>query len=234
MGFFGKLFNWFSGRGWKETEQIQAEQQAVEQERIERQKVEDVQYGVDKSEEPKPQEIVKPEPVQTERPKTPLEQEQEAQKKKLAQMPSRSSVEKQINPDVVNQVNVAGKSFNMNELSNYYKDIYTKNAKLNDPDILNVLIENRGQLQHRFEAKFVFYDEKGYNAELKVSGILVEHTTLIYTLIPMDRQIDYFSSLLADALTQFEEIYGAIGGSISKPVREKTRITEITRDVTFV
>lgn len=245
MGFFNKLVNWVTGKGWKENYQLQ--QEKVKEEQAETNDVaEDHQYPKEEGyaaappqkEEPKQRSLF---PFGEDKPKeeavpTPQEKEMKKAVSALEKFPLKADVERKIDSATVNRVDMGTISQDIAQLRPSYERIFTDGAKLSDPDILNILIQNRQQLQHRFSAEFRIYGKiQGEIGVITVSGILFEHTSHIYNFLRIGQDVDKstFGQLMDQAISSFETTFGAIGGSKENRLNHNDRITDIVASVTF-
>lgn len=241
MGFFTKLKNFFTKGKWAETEELETPVETLEQKRQELEKAEEKQY----KEEPKRIEVQEEQP-KDKKPigirvpdKTTKKETTEIEKavKQYGKVPTVSSIEKGINPEGQNKINVSQNQLGeMGQLRPQYTQIFSENAKLTDPDILEVLFKGRQQLQHRFTAIItVFIDGKTANA-LEVVGILIEHTGMTHNYITAGMQIDsapQLDMMLEELGNAFKSNFGAIEATLKGKNTYKGSITSVDIDVTF-
>lgn len=228
MGFLTKAWNWVRGKGFKE------EKEEVEQEIIKQ--TERIEEPTTKRKEIKEERKIKEEEKKEEKiilTKEKEKSEMEKFRERIKRQPLKKEIEGKINKEIVNRINITQTQGDIGKLKPLYTEIFTKDAKLTDPDILDVLIDNRKQLQHRFEATFTIFYEKGIAGTMRTTGILIEHTNDIYRYITIGQEIDYLTEALEAAQNHFEQNYGAIGGNIKVEVTKKIKITNIEIDVSY-
>ena len=188
MGFFNKAWNFMRGKGWKDNDiQEQPVFDTVQEEQLK--KVEDTQYKkpdiVEDVEQKDLTEQFKQEIADIKREEDKIEsldniEEQRAQQnefnkvvKKFESSPKVSEFTSGLNNEVVNSQSIMPTS-NLGQLKPIYSKLLTENGKLNDPDILDILIENRMKLQHRFSAEFILVGAKnGEIARMPIQGSLI-------------------------------------------------------------
>lgn len=234
MGFWNKLKRWILGKGFQE-EEIQPIQpiETIEQPIIYKTEQETI--------EPQKEQI-----ISTEKPKsikettiTPMpesRQQFETAIKKIRSKPKISTIQQKIRPTGTNTVTFEPQDTNINSLRPIYTKLFTDNAKLNDPDILEVLFQGRNQLQHRFSTTIDVWVDGKYANSLLIVGTLVEHSSIINEKIWLGLQIDsppQLDSLLKELGTLFMERFGAINFSLSSTNMFKGKITNIIPTTTF-
>lgn len=233
MGFFNKLWNLIRGRGFSE-EEIKTET-ATEPKPITTTETTKPEPKTEKPTETTKQETRKPE-TETKPTgiKPPKKDEIQKATETYAKHPSKAEIEKKIKPEGVNRITIEQQSFaDIGQLKPKYEQIFTENAKLTDPDILNVLIENRQQLQHRFQAEFIIELNGAYAGTLTVAGILMEHMGYIHNYLNIGQQLESeLKTYLEQVLKGFESTFGAIGGNVVT-VKEFGTITDIKKDLTY-
>lgn len=230
MGFFNKLWNWVRGKGYQETQEEEIIKQPSEP--IETTPIQEPIQEAQQIEEPQ-KETQKTTIQKTRTIKEESDQEIEKFKQNLQGKPLKKDIEAKIDREQINKLNIQTVMTDIGELKPLYTKIFTDNAKLEDPDILNILIQNRKQLQHRFEATFKIYDKNGQVGELRTSGILIEHTNGLYKFVNEGQEIDYLREALEAAQSYFEQNYGAIGGNVNVTTNKKIKVTGINIDVTY-
>lgn len=103
-----------------------------------------------------------------------------------------------------------------------------------DQALIDVLIENRGKLQHRFTAEIIIYTTSGQGS-MAIDGILAEHMSSIYDFIQVGATYtsEELKSAMNQALRFFEKQYGSIGGSINPPLETKSTVQDVQIKMTF-
>lgn len=234
MGFFTKLKNWFTGKGWTENE-ITEEPPKPSYEEVEQQQYQTQQPQQTEETETKQTQELR-EPIKLPQ-KTEQQKEIETAIRKYESKPKVKQIEKGINEDGENRINVSQNQFgDMSNLKPQYTKVFTENAKLNDPDILNVLFQGRQQLQHRFTAEIKVDVDGKYANTLEVRGILIEHTGMTYNFVNVGMQIDsppQLDKLLQELGSAFESNFGAINSGLKTTNMHKGQITNIQIEVTF-
>lgn len=118
-------------------------------------------------------------------------------------------------------------------LRNSSISVIDKNGNV-DTALLDILIENRRKLQHRFTATIEIITDKS-KGSMEIAGILAEDCDDIYNYINTGET--YSSQELKErmqqAMVHFEQTYGSIGGMIIPPNEEKSTITGIDIKLTF-
>ena len=70
-------------------------------------------------------------------------------------------------------------------------DLINQNGKLNDPQILKILVDNRHKLRDRFNAKVTIFTDKGEQLlSMSVFGILPEEIQIAYDVYPVGTKVD--------------------------------------------
>lgn len=221
MGFFSKLWNAVRGRGFKETEDIaKAEEAALLRKQFEA--AEDAQY---------PTQIEEKEPevpqVEQEIPQAVEQVSNQAVDNTIENIRRErepiTNLTRQLNNNIVGQAPVP-----VSENLNVYRTTYEKlfSEKVQDRELVQILIENRERLRHRFSINIIIMDDQGTAGNLQVSGVLPEEGNLIREYIKEGQETQYLSSVLASALGAFKSQKGAIGGSFNA-YREKVTIKAI-------
>lgn len=131
-------------------------------------------------------------------------------------------------------------SDNLNDYSNVYEDVLKdgmisveKNGK-QDNELIQVLIENRRRLQHRFAVKIEIATDQGA-AGIEIIGLLAEDASEIYNYVTPGQT--YTSEELKTVLNQFKdkmtEKYGCIGGEAYAPASGKCIVRDMEATVSF-
>lgn len=151
-------------------------------------------------------------------------------------MPKVKNYTNLINNKVLNRVQFQPTS-DLNQLRPLYEKLITTNGKLDDPEIMNILIENRNKLQHRFNAEFTLKGEKnGVIAKIYVQGVMLEQSHAIYEYFSIGESVN--TTTLGEKCSEFtsfmRENYGAIGGSSeTKMPKKEDKINDIIVEVDF-
>ena len=196
MGFLKKAWNWITGKGYLEDEEIQlkkAEQQeqseALERaETLEPKQREEIQEQTQTIEtqpeirtEEKP---IKPKPTTT--PKS-IEETTNATKR-FQQSGNIAQAQERLSGDRINEITFTPTN-DLNSLRNTYENLLRKSRisttdKYGNEDkaLIDILIENREKLQHRFTAEITIHTNKG-QATMSIDGILAEHLNGLYDYI---------------------------------------------------
>lgn len=245
MGFFTKLRNLITGKGWQETEQIQQDNKLFEETKKALEQAEDIQKEniiqegktneqIKKEQEDitkKLEELKKEteEPIQTEqkityKEKTPIGKLQEQMKTK----------------EELNTIKFTPSS-NLGETGNVYRELLKKSVislKLQDGTIdnamLDLIIQNRQKLRHRFSAVINITTEQGTGV-LELDGVLAEEVKDIYKFINIGRTYtsNEMRTQMQEAMKYFNNTYGTIGGSLVLPGGGKTTVQSIDVQLTF-
>ena len=131
-----------------------------------------------------------------------------------------------IDNSVVNETSV-NVNVNLGELKPYYTKLFSENAKLNDPQILEILIENRHKLKNRFNHEIKLYEKGKIVGMVNISGVLIEDLKDTYMFVNEGQTIDYLSQVLPLIEQHFKSQHGAIGGSSTTFNIKKVTIDEI-------
>lgn len=231
MGFFAKLKNWFSGKGWTDDEIIEVQQEPVtkQYEDVEEKQYEDTEETPEVLiREDKEPTIGRATTLQVEKPKSEIEKAVDKYEKK----PMMKKAEEKLDTEKVNIVQIPTIPSDLSQVRPYYDRLLTENAKLGDPEILDILVEQRGKLQHRFSIDIKVFLNGKDAGDLKVNGVLIEHSSIIHNVLRIGEKTEYLQEQLNILASQFENEFGAIGTSVS--VRDqKGTITDIQVNVTF-
>lgn len=240
MGFFKKLWNFVSGKGWQDEEELLKKQ-------------EEQQYEEDRKEKLREAESLKPD-IQEERivsQERPIKQQQKPTLPKKSEevenariryegKGSLTKVQERLFPQTVGTIDFQPTS-DMGILKGVYNKLIEKSTispydKNGNPDqaLIDVLIENRNKLQHRFTAEIRIVTDGG-EGYMSIDGILAEHLNGIYDFIQIGAT--YTSQELQEAMNQaqayFEKQYGSIGGNIRPPMNKKVTVQDLQIRMTF-
>lgn len=233
MGFFNKLWNWMKG---KEFEDSQNEYGEIRQ-RDDYDEIENRQYSnendIKEQQEEKQLRLLKEEPEEEPEEINDVKQEIKKVEERIKRNPTVKSVVERINQEGVNNIKNIKFDGNLGELKPIYQKIFTENAKLNDSDILDVLIENRDKLQHRFVIRIEVYSREGIAGTLVVNGILIEHAQEINDILRIGMEIDYLREIFEQYLDYYKNNYGAISGDFEININKKFTISDIRIDASF-
>lgn len=237
MGFFNKLWSWVRGNGFTEEPKQQEAQQTKEEPRFEEPPL--PPRREETTPEPEPVRTTEPERKVTPKPVTPVKQESDFDKqlreveRQLAGKPALRDIEGKINPDTLNSVGVQERLLDLSHVRPYYAQLFQENAKITDPEITEILIQNRDKLRHRFTIEYTFFDTNGEVAKLTIIGGLVEDAQHIHNLVKIGITYEYFKETLDTAINSFRMNFGALEGNHNYTDLKPVTITDIKTDVTF-
>lgn len=233
MGFFRKLYNFVTGKGFKEDEVQKVEEVMPVETKIST--VEPTQPRVkeeEQTEERQPRKtIIGTIPTKKDE-RTELERATDTYKK----LPKRRDVESKIRSEGVNTITKKQHEPLNSNNRNDYIDLFSKDAKLTDPDILNVLIEGRHSLQHRFVIKAKFFLGGKEANILTINGALVEHAPAIEDIAQIGtveiNSPPELHQLQNSIISFFRDVFGAIDGSYTDN-HLKGKLTGIEYEYSF-
>lgn len=232
MSLWTRLKNLFTGKGWQETTTEPEEELNEIIKETPEEKAEEQQYTIKETKKetttPKEKTAQKTTPKKIKEKETP---EIRKAVQKYQEKPTIKSVETKLKPNIVNTINIPITQ-SLNEITPHYQKILTENAKLNDNDILNVLIEHREQLQHRFTITIWIELDQKQAGKLEIQGALIEHSNLVYEHINIGQKIEYLTEILNNLGNEFQHRYNSIGATPTVAI-EKGEVTNITAEVSF-
>lgn len=227
MGFINKLWNLVRGKGFKEEEKIE-------------EKITDIEKELRNAEdiiEPKKKVIVKKEEkkIEIEKPKGIEKIERRYKRKETL-----TTVQNKLRKGITGETAFTPTN-DMGQLRGVYNKLLKKSTistqdKYGNEDeaLIEVLIENRRKLQHRFTAEILIKTTKG-EGRMSIDGILAEDISGIYNYIQIGGTYTSQEIKIAmnNAMAYFEKQYGSIGGSIQAPLETTSVITDIEVKMTF-
>jgi len=250
MGIFKKIWNFVTGKGFQDEEK--------EQEiKIKEQNIQEQLEQAENLQEPTQETTTQQKEEQITEPTTPQKQETTTQTQTKI-IPSKANQEtqqatqrfkgsgsiteaqKKLQGNRINQITFTPTN-DLSTLKNTYQKLLQKSQisttdKYGEEDqaLIDILIENREKLQHRFSAEIIIITNGG-KGSMYIDGILAEHLNSIYDHIQIGAT--YTSQELKEAMTetykQLERQYGAIGGNINPPLEKKSTIQSIEINMTF-
>lgn len=237
MGFFGKLTNWFRGKGWKETEEIQREE---EEKRREEERKREISEGLEAAKEVEQTKARREKTKIRETERTEEERKEERRKatefehavKEYNKKGQLKTYEDKLDKTTINKIEFEPTP-ELGQYRNTYKQLLMSKAKLDDPEILDILIENRNKLRHRFSATITIYTNTGeIAAEIAIEGLLIEELSLLDTYFTEGQKTEYLSEDISAFTSDFETRYGLIGTQ-SKVHKEKCVIGQKRVQIDF-
>lgn len=192
MGFFGKLFNFVRGRGWQETEEINKAKELADKLDSAKDAASQIQQetAIEQEQERIKEVAELPETRETQTVLSGPDKEAEEAVKQIRRAPEAKQFTDKIDPNIVNEFEIEGKLETINDLRPYYNNALSANGKLDDPDVLKILIENREKLRHRFHTVFKVYATDGTLAgELNITGLLLEDASGIRNFVEEGQHI---------------------------------------------
>lgn len=227
MGIFDKLTNFLAGKGWKDKEKPKEEERPLEEIIDEDEKEEEKEgksktaiklskeiekkkkKEEKKTEKKKKKEEKTEETKETEKKEKKEEKKKEKETKKEAKKEIKQKIKKiEAKPrkaEIITKIVSEGVTrtqpqdipqiIGLSGLRNTYEQLLK--PKLNDPEIMEVLIANRRQLQHRFTTEINIIDTEGATAgTLKLIGILPEDLGFITEKIEIGNKIAISSFII--------------------------------------
>lgn len=199
------------------------EQLTKKEERKEPDRTETVEKPVTKPKEPeeKPEEKEKEEPEKIEMPKT---------------SGTVKELETKIKPEGVNEVEIKTTELNLNHFEPIYRKLFSDNAKLADPQIIDVLIRHRKELRNRFVITVTPVGSDGQEiTEIKLYGILPEEIGPIYDLVGTeDTKSSIIYNLKTTLTNYFREQNIKIGEPLDSPDPDtRVKLTNIHVKASF-
>lgn len=240
MGFFKKLWNFVSGKGWQEEEELKKvqEEEYKQTQRDSLREAENLKQEEEIREIPKEEIKEKPKPqIKT----TPKQQEEVTQAtKRYTQSGSLAKVQERLTEGTIGTIDFTPTS-DMGVLKGVYNNLLKKSTisttdRFGNEDnaLIDILIENRNKLQHRFTAEIQIITDGG-NGFMSVDGILAEHLNGIYDYLQIGGTYtsQELQTAMQNALSYFEKQFGSIGGNIRPPMNKKVTIQDIQIKMTF-
>lgn len=248
MGFFNKLWNAITGKGWQEEtleEKIQEtkgkEIIPIKQEKEikeEEAKQEEIEIKEEKQEEVK-EEKKEEKKIKKERRKEETREIEQATKR-YKESGNITNIQKQLKKGAIGTTEFKITN-NLNELRSTYEELLSKSTittrlrdGTTDKTLIDIIITNREKLQHRFSAEIIINTTNG-TARMKIDGILAENLININNYLQEGRTYtsQELRTTMEEAQRYFEQEYGSIGGSIIVPPSNKLTITNIKTEMTF-
>lgn len=244
MGFFKKLWNFVSGKGWQEEELLKEEEQTIKEPTREEELQESLERAEAQTPIEKEEEIPVPEPPKQFTVTEPQEKEEkeevERATKRFSGSGSLANVQEQLTEGTINSIDFQPTT-NLGELNQLYNKLLQRSTiSTTDKDgnidqaLIDVLIENRNKLQHRFTAEIRIITDGG-EGFMSIDGILAEHMGNIgeYIQVGGTYTSQELQVAMQNALTYFEKQYGSIGGNIRPPMNKKVTIQDLQIRMTF-
>lgn len=262
MGFFKKLGNLLGGRGFKEDEEIEERkivlgEEEQEKEVKEEQTEDPLQIykteeelkaeGISEEQELKPEEEFEEVKEEDEEKEGELSKAEEEAKEEIKEIQKKSrgtrsisSITSTIQEGTTSSVKInispemdIGDTYNQ-LLRNGVINIRDKNGNI-DESLVQIIIENRVKLQHRFSAEIIIETTSGNKGMISIDGILAEQLHEIYQFIQVGATYtsQELKSAMDSALIHFQKQHGAIGGSKNPPPEKTTTIASMEAKVTF-
>lgn len=241
MGFLKKAWNWITGKGYAEDEEIE-KQKVAQEEKLERlQQAEDITPIQEKPrteiKEPVKEEELKPRqqrPIQTKG------SEIQQATKQFERSGSIAEVQGKLQVGTISNTTFTPTA-DLSTIKTVYSKLLERSTiptvdREGNPDqaLIGILIENREKIQHRFTAEISITTEKGIG-RMSIDGILAEHLNSIYDFIQIGATYtsQELKTAMQDAITYFEKQYGSIGGNINPPMETKSTVQDIQIRMTF-
>lgn len=124
----------------------------------------------------------------------------------------------------------------LNKYHKVYRDLFVTKIQAEGglaDDMLQVLIENRKKLRHRFVAEARIYGEQGHVGTITGVGILAEEMEKISSFVRKGEQWDYGQQQLKEFEKFLREHYKSYGTKIQIVDTRKTRISKIEIRMSF-
>lgn len=161
--------------------------------------------------------------------------------KKISTFPRISEIEGDIGTPTLTEVTFRP-TYNMNSINDVYSSLLsqavisakTKEGRV-DTELVKILVENRQRIRHRFAGTVVITTKSGQVGKIEIDGILAEDLGDIRLFV--EEGATYTSEELKvamnNALSHFEQKFGAIGGAITTPAESKSTVLEIDTTISF-
>lgn len=241
MGFWKKTWNWLTGKGFKEEEEIDTTQQ--EQQTKELQEAEETSTPQEETQQE--EQIQKEEKQRFEPPKPQYKEPQKKEEVKTAtkrfeQSGNIEKIQERLTEGVVSSVQFTPTK-DLSSLRGVYNNLLRKSTisvydKYGNEDqaLLEVLVQNRNKLQHRFSGEIIIITN-GTQGRMTIDGVLAEHLSDINDFIQegMTYTSEELKKAMGEAMAYFEKQYGSIGGNIQAPPETKSTIQQIQVKLTF-
>lgn len=240
MGIFSKFANWIRGKGFKETEEVEPTEK-IQPKQEELLKTEDqiTQEREEAEQEIQQQEEEKQYKITTKTPtipiKTTTKPDSDIQKaiKQIRSTGSITKVQENLRGGGIRTISFEPTQ-NLNGLRQKYEDLLQGGNVGIDQAMMEVIIENREKLVHRFSARITITTDQG-RVTMDVDGILLENTNDIYQFIQKGQT--YTSEELKRQMyslrDHYEKQYGAIGGEPIIPPSKVYKIQDIDVQQSF-
>lgn len=232
MGFLTRLKNFFTGRGFKDDEKdeniiTEKEYSDVSDKQYKEFEFKDVESV---TEEPSISEDIDTQDISSglSRPDT----EFDKIVKRVDKSRDYNLIVGKIKKDIVNKVFIPPNLESIGRFRPIYERLFNENAKLSDPEIMNILIENRSRLQHRFTGKVDVYLNSRFAGSLEIFGILAEQIDSIYQYLSIGQNIEYLAETLDAIGSFFNNEFGCLRYSVNV-INNKGKITDINVISTF-
>lgn len=249
MGFFNKLWNWVKGKGFTEETTTQTTTPTTIVEPTIRETTQRIDKEIEttkKQEEAKQKEetptkgrktIIKELDQQIRETKTTQQKEYEKAITRMDKLKDLKNITKGIKDQGLTKTMLQTQDMDLGQTRKNYTDLFAEGAKITDPQILDILIENREKLRQRFSAEIKVWLDGEQAGTLYVHGILVEELSIIQQelqegmLLRKDIKEEYLSNKLDNLQNEFRA-YGARDTHYNV-IKEKETITNITYEMTF-
>lgn len=218
MGILNKFLNWIRFRGWKEpVEDIEIDKPSPmeEAESLGTSTIPD-----EIKQEPQETRIKEETKKEYKQPRQLKEKSKDEFDKAMEKIKSTKSVkelESKINPEKVNSIQLGLYDARFTALRGVYEDLFTQNDKINDPEILKLVMRHRNELRHRFTATVRVWSEGAEMLTFTVAGILPEDCEIIKRYFAPGEPFPMpYPENVANAIISIymSEPYNAKGGSI--------------------
>ena len=175
-------------------------------------------------------------------PVVPVDERSDVQKvvKQIGSKGKISDVESKIRIDGNNDISFQPTT-DLNQLNQVYNHLFTKNNisvirsdGSIDTALLQVLIDNRQKLQHRFSAEILVMTDSSVGM-IYIDGILAENLYVVSEYIEIGRTYtsEELKVAMNNLLNRCENDFGSVGGDVKAPMEKKSRVVDVQVKMNF-